>query len=568
MNCFDSARLSASARWIFARSFARRPAHRAGLSHRVVRGVGRWLLGLAVMAVPLSARAQTTPSVTEELFVRIAALEAENARLAEQIRTLPSAQESQYTAWQEPALTQADIQAEVERYLQQREAQEAQQELIAESAAAGYEVGSDLNMSASWNHGLELSSPNQDFRVHVGGRTQFDTAWFSVDEDVQSNINVPYQDGVDFRRARLRIDGSMYEVIEWAAEYDFVNAIRFRNAADTGTVDSAVTGITDLWWTIKSLPVLGNVRIGNQKEPIGFEHLVSSRFLPFMERSYNQDSFYGGAFNGFTPGIQAFNAYDDEWGTWAIGLFKPTDNVFAVNATDGDYAVTGRVTRLLWYEHEGAELLHVGLSARQATTVNDRTRFRARDAVRAGLASFWPIPADTGTLAGDDMQWINTELAAVYGPWTLQGEYLVSFLQEAQIPGPPAGPVVDQVDYHGGYIQLLYFLTGEHDHYRRAGGFFERVTPRENFFRVSTADGPQTGSGAWQIGARYNYLDLNDGLIQGGILHNGTLGINWFLNPNMKIQMNYIATYRDAPLAADLGDGWIHGWGIRVAHDF
>jgi hypothetical protein len=27
-------------------------------------------------------------------------------------------------------------------------------------------------------------------------------------------------------------------------------------------------------------------------------------------------------------------------------------------------------------------------------------------------------------------------------------------------------------------------------------------------------------------------------------------------------------TYRDAPLAGDIGDGLIHGWGMRLAHDF
>jgi hypothetical protein len=27
-------------------------------------------------------------------------------------------------------------------------------------------------------------------------------------------------------------------------------------------------------------------------------------------------------------------------------------------------------------------------------------------------------------------------------------------------------------------------------------------------------------------------------------------------------------TYRDAPLAGDVGDGMIHGWGMRLAHDF
>ena len=81
------------------------------------------------------------------------------------------------------------------------------------------------------------------------------------------------------------------------------------------------------------------------------------------------------------------------------------------------------------------------------------------------------------------------------------------------------------------------------------------------------------GTGAWQVGARYNYLDLNDKGLNGGILHNVSAGVNWFLNPNMKVQFNYMATYRDAPFAAiganaNPGDGWVNGWGLRLAHDF
>ena len=95
---------------------------------------------------------------------------------------------------------------------------------------------------------------------------------------------------------------------------------------------------------------MGNVRIGNQKPAIGFEHLVSSRFLPFMERSYNQDTFYGGVYNGFLPGMALFETIgEDDYGTWNIGLFKPTDNVFAASAHDGDFFTVARLTHLLWY---------------------------------------------------------------------------------------------------------------------------------------------------------------------------------------------------------------------------
>jgi phosphate-selective porin OprO/OprP len=165
--------------------------------------------------------------------------------------------------------------------------------------------------------------------------------------------------------------------------------------------------VTDLWWTFTDLPAVGNIRVGNQKEAIGFEHLVSSRWLPFMERSYNQDTFYGGLFNGFTPGISAFNNYADERGLWQIGLYKPTDNVFAQNANDGEYAVTGRLTYLPMDWEDECQLLHVGSSVRLASTVDERARFRTRDAIRSGVSVAWPVPADTGELVGETNNLLN-----------------------------------------------------------------------------------------------------------------------------------------------------------------
>jgi phosphate-selective porin OprO and OprP len=114
------------------------------------------------------------------------------------------------------------------------------------------------------------------------------------------------------------------------------------------------------------------------------------------------------------------------------------------------------------------------------------------------------------------------------------------------------------------YVELLYFLTGEHQEYEKRDGAFGRVVPRNNL-RWRKGDGCG-GCGAWQVGARFSYLDLTDKAINGGQVYDWTAGLNWFLNPNMKVQFNYIVEHRDAP--QDVAQGWMNGFGVRAAYDF
>src|SRR5262249_471480 len=95
-----------------------------------------------------------------------------------------------------------------------------------------------------------------------------------------------------------------------------------------------------------------------------------------------------------------------------------------------------------------------------------------------------------------------------------------------------------------------------------------RVVPLRNFFWV-----PGSGycpnpfsTGAWQVGARYNWFSLDDGPINGGEINEVTLGINWFLNPNLKVQWNYDFGHRHLP--GGTSDGNYSGFGMRVAFDF
>ena len=94
---------------------------------------------------------------------------------------------------------------------------------------------------------------------------------------------------------------------------------------------------------------------------------------------------------------------------------------------------------------------------------------------------------------------------------------------------------------------------------------FNRIQPLTNF--GFSGDGTPTGIGAWELAVRYSYLDLTDKTIAGGRLNSVTLGLNWYLNANAKLQFNYDYTYRDNA-ANPFAKGEIHAVGTRMAFDF
>ena len=318
--------------------------------------------------------------------------------------------------------------------------------------------------------------------------------------------------------------------------------------------------------TFRKIPYIGHIRIGNQKEPMGFERLTSSRFLNFMERSFNQDAFYAPFDNGFVPGISTFNTYCDRRGTYAVGVFKNQTNPYAYDVGGGNYKVTGRATGLLLYQDEGLEVMHLGISARESGYDNGDQRFRVRGPERAGISTIWPLYANTPIYTGHGgQQDVNLESVNVFGPWTIDAEYLSHWSQNAALPKKAS---VGTLFYSGGYVEVLYFLTGEHRAYVRESGLFDRVVPQKNAYWVEGKKGApnEHGFGAWQVGVRYNYLNLNDKGIDGGILNDLTFGLNWFVNPNMKFQANYSLTSRGSP--GGLSNGLIQGFGMRYAMDF
>jgi phosphate-selective porin OprO/OprP len=349
----------------------------------------------------------------------------------------------------------------------------------------------------------------------------------------------------------------------------------------------------DLWWNIREVPLLGNIQFGNMKEPFNLERLESSRYLDFMERNNAGDAFISPSANGFAPGITAWNWADNKRATYAVGFFKNVTNGFAWNIGDGQDEVCGRVTFLPYYDqaNNGRNFVHLGIGAAQRGIDNGVIRYRSRGDLRNGPDGVLPAFADTNYIGGQYQQVINPELMIQRGSLFIQAEYTGNWTQNATIfptttPAPSNGnPVgfagntnIGALYYWGGYIQCMYFLTGEHRVYDYQKALVGRVIPNENFFALRNSNGRfLLGRGAWQVGYRAQYLDLNQKNVNGGTLMGHTVGLNWFLNPNMKIQTNFDSLMRTAQSttantgvnsAGTFTNGLILGIGTRVAVDF
>jgi phosphate-selective porin OprO/OprP len=394
-------------------------------------------------------------------------------------------------------------------------------------SAAAQEEDTDFN--AYWKTGIRLDSKDENFKLKIGGRIMTD--WATIDPDSQVEDDFPdlKGSGVEFRRARLYISGTVYGRVDFKAQYDFAG----------GDAD-----FKDVYLGLKKVPGVGHIRVGHFKEPFSLEELTSSKYITFMERSLP---------NAFSPsrntGIMLYNPVLDKRMTWAVGYFYNADGF---GDTFEDYSntnLTARLTGLPWYADKGERLLHLGLSysSQSRDEAHSTVRFRARP--EAHMASDRLV--DTGSIAADGVSLINPEVALVFGPFSLQGEYTTASVDSTAANDP---------EFSGYYVYASYFLTGEHRNYKTSKGAFDRVKPKNNF---GSAGG---GAGAWEIGLRLSHLDLNDEAIGGGEEDNTTVGLNWYLNPNTRVMFNYVSA--DLEKRTGVGDGSVSIFETRFQIDF
>ncbi len=350
---------------------------------------------------------------------------------------------------------------------------------------------------------LEIKSADGDFKWRLGGRIHLDTAVFNNDEGADGT-STDFADSSEVRRARLEMSGTLWKYWDFKSQFDF---------APGDEVE-----VKDLY--IRSTyfkPT--NITVGHFKQPFSLEEVTSSNNITFMERALP---------NIFAPsrdlGIMV-QSHGDMWQA-AAGYFSDGPDLEEGSFDDVGFgedessSATGRVT--FSPIHEETKVVHIGAGVTYRRPQGE-AGIRIRQRPEAHATSIRLV--DTGALFGvDHVLTYGGEAAIVYGPFSLQGEYIRSDFDRGSLLSDP--------DFDGYYVFGSWLLTGESRVYDHETGVFEGVKPNRVFGKG--------GWGALELGLRFSGLDLEDEDVFGGEEHNLTGGMTWYPNANLKFMANYV----------------------------
>ncbi|MBI2903319.1 MAG: hypothetical protein HYY12_07010 [Candidatus Methylomirabilis oxyfera] len=344
-----------------------------------------------------------------------------------------------------------------------------------------------------------IRSTDGNFRLSPVGRVQVD---FRAYEEGARNL-----DGSDLRnnflvrRGRIGLLGTFYKYIDLFVEADF---------------GQGAAVLTDGYLEFRYWPEL-RLRAGQFKVPFSYEELFSDNTIDFVERSVADNltpsrdlgaMLHGSLFGGVVY--------------YAGGIFNGSGQNTADTNDSKDLA--GRLVVLPLKLAGLSELGTLHLGADVAWGDEDRGQ-SLRGRTDGQFVYFNRI-----NTRGDRVRY-SGEVAYYTGPFTLYGEYIES--QEERKGLGAGGRDLPDLFGRGWYVTTTYLLTGE----TKVPG--QPVIPA----RWAVPVGPERGWGAWELAARFAQLDFRARDITGNRVNALTLGVNWYLTPNVKWLFNFVENW-------------------------
>jgi phosphate-selective porin OprO/OprP len=386
---------------------------------------------------------------------------------------------------------------------------ELQQEDAAAKAASAPVV-------AVGEKGLSVRSADSAYEIKLRGAVQFDQRSFIGDDAL------PQNDSFGFRLVRPTIEGSLGPLIGYRLTPEF--------AGDSAT-------LVDAYVDFRFNPAY-TLRVGKFTAPVGLERLQSSTALSMMERSFptelapNRDI-----------GVQLQGELAKGEVNYAIGVFNGAVDGRDATATDVDNNVEfeGRLFFEPWKNDANAlSGLGFGVGASLGDKEGNGNNFLPRYRTPGQNVFF-----NYRSTVNADGRHLRISPQAYYyrNAFGLLGEFIRSE-QDVALAGSPASHTTLSND--AWQLTGSWVLTGEDASYKGV------VKPLHPF----TIGGD--GWGAFEVVARVGELDIDDDAFP--IYANPStaatsakawgLGLNWYLNSNLKLVFNATDTRFDGGAAS------------------
>ncbi len=441
------------------------------------------IAGASLLATAGAANAQT--ATPDDAAARIAALEAQLEILQKQVADLKAA----------TAASLKDVRAA--------------QSATTVSIAAGRPT---------------ISSGDGAYSATLHGVMQLDAAQYFQDKGLPAVIGNArdLNNGTNFRRARLGVDG------KFAKYFDYSILLDFGGAGTDGAGQ-----LQELFVQYNYAPF--KIRVGAYAPNLGLEDAASTNGSLFPERPSAAEAARGLAGADRRIALQGQIVQD----RWLL-----SGAVSGAKAGDGQTfdEQLGYLGRFAFIPAKGPDyLIHVGANASVVTTPAQTAALTGAYAVtlqdRPELRVDGTQLVTTGAIDAKGARHYGLEAAVQKKGLLIQGEYF-----DYKIDRRNAAAGVSDPKFTGWYVEGGWVLTGEARRYNPNTFAFDAPT-------IANPFDPKAGKwGAWELAGRYSVLDLNHhedatlaaDRVRGGEQTIWTAGLNWFPNSVTKFSLDYL----------------------------
>ena len=367
-------------------------------------------------------------------------------------------------------------------------------------------------VTAGWRDGFYIESEKGDFRLQIGALVHADGRFGLADE------NEAVSDTFLIRRLRPYIRGRIAQRFEFYLNPDFAG----------GTLV-----VQDAYLDTIVAPAF-RIRAGKAKSPFGLERLHSAANLLFFERALptavapNRD-----------VGVQVLGDLHGGLIGYMAGVMNGVADGTSADLDASDSKdVVGRLILRPFSRNPDSPLR--GLTAALAASSGKQTGAGALPAYRTAALQQPFFSYSSATADGTRTRY-SPQVSYYFKSFGAIGEYVHSELPVRR------GSIREDVAHEAWQVAAAFVLTGEPATDSGVG-----VRPRANF------DFGNGHLGAFQVGARYHVLTIDDRAFALNLAAPGasrkaeswTLGVNWYLTPQIKYVLNFERTVFDAGTAA------------------